>query len=88
MNRGWELKDPDGGVLFVGTVAQTIDATSEARERLDAMLDHYRQIEGVAAMAEFDSVINDYIAMRELQLIAKFLSAYQSATGGWVESET
>jgi hypothetical protein len=79
----WEITDPEGGVLIVGTPAQTIMETRAARDRLDALLDQYRQIEGREAVTALDSAINEYTAMRELQVLAKFLTAFQSATGGW-----
>lgn len=76
---GWEIHDPDGGILTLGTVRSTVATTRDARAKLDARLAEHRSVVTHEALVILDDAINDYCAAREREILAKFLYAYEAA---------
>jgi hypothetical protein len=85
---GYTITDPDGSVLHVGTPEGVVTARRDARARRDALLDQVRRTEGRDFELELDTAINDYLVQRELEVLAKFFSAYSSSDRAWVAAAT
>ena len=79
----WHVTSPDGSSLEVGSVEEAGLEARAARRVVDTLLDQYRQIEGREVVTELEDAISDYVAARELEILAHVLTAYEAIASAW-----